>query len=204
MRTLAPFLFAACLSLSPAAAFAQQAIGEPSAPSVQEEEDQAEAREAISLDQLFADLKKQANPQAADRIARQIWQMWNSSGSETVDLLMGWAAKAMREENHALAESVLNHVVTLAPDYAEGWNRRATLFYSVNDYTRSLSDIERTLQLEPRHFGALSGLGTILQKTEQKRAALQAWKRVLEVYPANRDAQKTFIRLEDEVGGEGI
>jgi len=159
------------------------------------------APQASSLDQLFEALSHQTREDDAGRTVRQIWSHWTDSGSDTIDLLMDWAAKAIEAKKYAVAEDLLTQITVLAPDYAEGWNRRATLYFVMDDFGRSLSDIERTLQLEPRHFGALSGLGVILARTGADRKALTAWYKVLEIYPANRNAQKAVVELEEELAG---
>lgn len=169
---------------------------------VEPDEDIAVPRQAITLDQLFIDLRHQTRVPAANRIARQIWQKWTDSGSDTINLLMQWSATAMEAKNYATAEDLLTQVVTLAPDYAEGWNRRATLYFAQSDYGRSIADIERTLQLEPRHFGALAGLGLILDRTGKEKQALAVWYKVLEIYPANRRAQEAVVKLEEELAGK--
>ena len=158
-------------------------------------------RAPATLDELFVELRHQTRAPAAGRIARQIWQKWADSGSDSINLLMQWAAKALQDKNYATAEDLLTQVVTLAPDFAEGWNRRATLYFARSDYGRSIGDIERVLQLEPRHFGALAGLGLILDRTGAEQKSLETWRRVLEIYPANRPAQKAVIELEEELAG---
>lgn len=165
-------------------------------------EDIAAPRAAATLDDLFADLRRQTKVPAASRVARMIWSKWNDSGSDTVNLLMQWSAKAIEEKNYAAAEDLLTQVVTLAPDYAEGWNRRATLYFAKSDYGRSIADIERVLQLEPRHFGALAGLGLILDRTGAEKKSLETWYKVLEIYPANRKAQEAVVKLEEELAGK--
>ena len=109
------------------------------------------------LEKLFEQLARDPKPSSAEATAKRIWQNWLTSKSKSIDLLMGWAGKAMGVEDYAKAEDILDQVVVLAPDYAEGWNRRATLYFLIDDYSRSIADIESALALEPRHFGALSG-----------------------------------------------
>lgn len=153
------------------------------------------------LELLFAKLKKDPRHTSASATARMIWREWSASGSRSVDLLMSWAARAMGAKDYAKAQDLLDHVVVLAPDYAEGWNRRATLYYTLDDYGRSLTDIQATLSLEPRHFGALSGLAAIMQRVGKEKEALDAWYRVLEIYPANKQAQQAVITLEEKLAG---
>ncbi len=155
-----------------------------------------------ALDELFARLKRETNSVAARRTAQQIVTKFNDSGSATVNMLMGRAATAMATEKNALAEDMLTQVIVLAPDFAEGWNRRATLKYAKGDIGESLADIQKVLAIEPRHFGALSGLASILQKTGDDRKALEVWYRLLAVYPALREAQEAVIELEEKLAGE--
>jgi len=162
------------------------------------------AKKADSLDQLFSKLKKERHPKIAKRLSKRIWARWFKSDSASIDLLTGWARKAMNEKKYAVALDLLDQVTTLKPDYAEGWNQRATLHYFMQSYGKSLRDVERVLALEPRHFGALSGMGLIFQAFDQKKKALAAWYKVLEVYPAMTSAQKAVIHLEDEIAAKRI
>lgn len=156
------------------------------------------------LDKLFSDLKRQRNEKAAERIAGNIWQEWLKSGSASIDLMMQWSQKAIEAQKFDVALDFLDQVTTLDPDYAEGWNRRATVHYMMKSYGKSMADIEQTLRLEPRHFGALSGMAQIMADTDHKQSALEAWQRVLAVYPMMRSAQAEVATLSDELAGEGI
>jgi tetratricopeptide (TPR) repeat protein len=151
------------------------------------------------IDRLFGELRKQRDEVKAKRIASQIYGLWNESGSATIDLMMGWANDAIAEKKYPVALDFLNEIIVLRPDYAEGWNRRATLFFLMNDYTSAMRDIDRTLRLEPRHFGALTGMGAILRETGRKELALRAYERALAVYPMLRDAQKQAGEIADEL-----
>ncbi len=170
--------------------------GEKSAPEIKK------PIKKTSLDQLFSRLKTEADSKKAKHIERAIWQRWTQSGSDTIDLLMKWSAKAMKEENWAAAFDLLDQVVVLAPHYAEGWNRRATLYFLRSQYGRSMHDIEQVLKLETRHFGAMAGLGSILQRLDNDKRALVIWKHVLEIYPANKNAQKSVEALEKKLSGQ--
>ena len=141
---------------------------------------------------------------AAERIAGRIWNEWNQSGSASIDLMMQWAQKATEDQKFDVALDFLDQIVTLQPDYAEGWNRRATVHFLMKNYGKSMADIDRTLQLEPRHFGALSGLAQIMTETGHKQSALEAWQKVLAIYPMMRSAQNQVSTLSEELAGEGI
>ena len=156
------------------------------------------------LNDLFGQLKRERNEKAAERIAGRIWNEWNQSGSASVDLMMQWAQKATQDQKFDVALDFLDQVVTLQPDYAEGWNRRATVHFMMKNYGKSMADIDRTLQLEPRHFGALSGLAQIMAETGHKQSALEAWQKVLTIYPMMRSAQDQVSTLSEELAGEGI
>lgn len=162
------------------------------------------ARPVETLDDLFAKLKKERRPQIAKSISRRIWAKWNKSDSASIDLLTGWAREAMSKKKYSIALDLLDEVTTLRPDYAEGWNQRATLHYFMQNYGKSLRDVERVLALEPRHFGALSGLGLIFQAFDEKKKALSAWYKVLAVYPAMKSAQSAVVKLEEEIAARGI
>jgi len=158
--------------------------------------------QAQRIDALFADLKRESNERAAQRIAERITTEWRRSGSASIDLMMQWAGKAAEEKKFDVALDFLDQVTTLKPDYAEGWNRRATVHFAMENYAKSMSDIERTLRLEPRHFGALNGMAEILKEHGYKRQALGAFERILAVYPMMRSAQREFSELSDELAGQ--
>ncbi|MDM9625866.1 hypothetical protein QTL95_08160 [Rhizobium sp. S152] len=153
------------------------------------------------IDQLFAQLKRERDPDKASGIAAEIRAEWNDSGSATVNLLMQWADKAMEEKRTPAALDFIDQAIALKPDYVESWNRRATLNYTVDSYRKAMSDIEHVLDIEPRHFGALAGMAAILTETGNDQAALKAWERFLEVYPANRNAQEQMNTLSEKLAG---
>lgn len=154
------------------------------------------------LNELFASLKKTRNSRAAKRIADEIWGEWFRSGSASIDLMMKWSNDAVAKEQYNVALDFLDQIVTLSPEYAEGWNRRATLHYTMSNFNKSMADIQKVLALEPRHFGALSGMATILERNGKKKAALNAWQRTLSIYPAMKSGQAALIRLSDELEGD--
>lgn len=206
MKILKIICFSLALTNFALPANAQQSIVPPpdeetSKPILPPENNDAVIESNQTIDRLFDQLKKDPKESSSSATARMIWREWTASGSRSIDLLMAWSGTAMRSQNFAKAEDLLDQVVVLKPEYAEGWNRRATLYFNKLDYSRSLADIEKTLALEPRHFGALSGLAVIMQRLDREEDALKAWYRVLEIYPANQTAQKAVIELEEELAG---
>ncbi|MFU0505001.1 tetratricopeptide repeat protein [Pseudaminobacter sp. NGMCC 1.201702] len=165
---------------------------------------QAAATSESKLDALFRELKRERNERAAARIAARIQEEWNNSGSASVDLMMLWSQKAMEAKEFSIALDFLDQVVTLLPSYAEGWNRRATAHFMMHSFDKSMADIEHTLRLEPRHFGALAGMAQIMSVRGNKALALSAWQRVLDIYPMMRSAQNEVATLSEELAGEGI
>lgn len=159
---------------------------------------------AERLDALFVALKRAASEASAAPIAAKIQTEWSDSGSATVDLMLLRAGEAMARHDPGAALDFLEQAIALDPLHAESWNRRATVNYVASDYGKSLADIERTLSLEPRHWGALMGLGMILEDTDRKARALDAYMRVLEVYPASKGAQAAVGRLSEELAGQAI
>jgi tetratricopeptide (TPR) repeat protein len=206
MRNLFAFL-AACALICASASAGAADTAPPRSKSVAPKDGidaTAPKTRAQRLDELFVALKRERNEKAAERIAARIWQEWNRSGSATVDLMMQWSQAAVEKQKYDVALDFLDQVVTLSPDYSEGWNRRATVHFMMHSFAKSMADIERTLELEPRHFGALSGLAQIMKATERKQRALDAYQRVLDIYPMLRSAQDEVATLSEELTGEGI
>ncbi|MBA3447799.1 MAG: hypothetical protein H0T56_09360 [Pseudaminobacter sp.] len=164
----------------------------------------AAARTQDRLGSLFGELKRERNERAAERIATKIQEEWKNSGSASIDLMMQWSRTATEARKFDVALDFLDQVVTLSPDYAEGWNRRATVHFMMQNLGKSMTDIDRTLRLEPRHFGALAGLAQIMSLRGHKELALDAYQRLLDVYPMMRSAQSEISTLSEELAGEGI
>ena len=158
----------------------------------------------LSLDELFAKLPENATVPAGERIEQEILRRFNRSGSATADLLMSWATEAIDEKNYPLALDVLDQIVVIKPDFAEAWNRRATVYFLTDNYGASLADIRQTLALEPRHFGALAGFGMILKSMDRNDEAIRVLKRALEINPRLENVKEALDGLEKESGGEDI
>jgi tetratricopeptide (TPR) repeat protein len=197
MRKFFAFLPAIALTLTFAPAIGAEAPPSPPAKP-------AAATPESRIETLFGELKRERNERKAERIAARIQQEWSRSGSASVDLMMQWSQKAMQAQKFDIALDFLDQVVTLSPTYAEGWNRRATVHFMMRSFGKSMADIHRTLQLEPRHFGALAGLAQIMKERGSKELALDAYQRVLDIYPMMRNAQSEVATLSEELAGDGI
>lgn len=160
------------------------------------------ATEDQRLDNLFIRLKKERSTEQALGIANEIREVFTFSGSPTVDLLMQNASRAVNDKRYGAALDFLDQVTLIAPDYAEGWNRRATIHYLLGNYPKAMSDSARVLTLEPRHIGALAGIAGMLQETGHDRQALRAWEAYLAYYPADREAQGQLIELTNKLAGQ--
>ena len=197
-------LSALCAAALTAAALSPAAAAEPVAAPEKHAATTTEAKTENRLDELFGQLKRERNEKAAERIAGNIWTEWFQSGSASIDLMMTWSQTALDGKKFDVALDFLDQVVTMEPTYAEGWNRRATVHFMMQNYAKSMADISHTLELEPRHFGALSGMGQIMKNTGRNELALEAWQRVLDIYPMMRSAQNEVATLSEELAGEGI
>lgn len=153
------------------------------------------------LDALFADLKRERDEDKAREVANRIRLEWQESGSATVNLLMQWANKATADDKKSVALDILDQVIVLAPDYVEGWNRRATLHYQMGNFRKSMSDVNRVLALEPRHFGAIAGMATMLDEAGKSELAMRAWQQFLDIYPSDRKAQEQLGELAEKLAG---
>jgi len=161
----------------------------------------APTRADPQLDALFAQLEQAEDAQTATPVEQAIWARWADSGSPTVNILLERANAAESDGDAELAERFLDQASDLAPDFAETWNRRANLYYSTDDYPGAIAAIQETLKREPRHFGALAGLGLIYEELGQQRSALEAFRAALVIHPHYEVALQGVRRLEPRVDG---
>lgn len=161
----------------------------------------AEPSREARLDTLFEALRAETDSDAASDIENQILDLWLASGSDTVDLLMNWTLGAMERKQYPRALDFLDRIILMEPDYVEGWNKRATVYFLMDDYGKSLVDIGKVLELEPRHFGALSGLGIILRSLGEKERAKAAFRAALDIDPHLKNVREELDTLESETGG---
>lgn len=154
---------------------------------------------ADRLDELFARLHRAKSSDAAQGPEHDIWALWMTSDSPTADALLAQATRAMNDGAYAPSRRILDRMVELYPAYAEAWNKRATLNFMENRLDDSLADIGHVLDLEPRHFGALSGKGLVLEKQKKYSEAIDALNEALAINPnmtAIKDAIKAIQRIE--------
>jgi len=181
MKRLAPILFGLTLLASPT--LAQEARDSESVPVAPVTRQPPAEIRADMLDRLFARLQLSKSDEESQLVEHSIWKLWMSSDSPTAGVLMTQAVKAMNAQESDAALTILNNLVAVHPDFTEAWNKRATLYYTLGQYDKSLADVEKVLDLEPRHFGALAGRGMILREKGDLAGARRAFQDALKVNP---------------------
>jgi tetratricopeptide (TPR) repeat protein len=206
-RALLPAVFAAAAVL-PAELLSPPALAQSSHEFVQPPGDlphvQQHGDRTLSLDRLFEALKVAPDDESAKYVENRIWSMWIATDSDTTTLLMSRVKTAVDAKDVDLGIKLLSAIIEIKPDYLEAWNRRATLYYTKKDFDRSLADIHEVLKREPRHFGALSGLGMILQEIGDDKGALEAFRRALAVHPRLEHIQDLVKQRTEKVEGRNI
>ena len=162
----------------------------------------AEPSRTETLDTLFNTLKSADDESEATKAENAIIRLWMDSGSDTIDLLMSWAQEAIDDKDYGTALDFLDRVVTMKPDFAEGWNRRATVYYLTDKYGHSISDLARVLALEPRHFGALTGLGSIFREIGDDKRAIAAYGEALALDPHLAKVKEALDELQGDSGDD--
>ena len=157
-----------------------------------------------NLDFLFGALKAAPDADSAKQVENRIWALWLASGSDTANLLMTRAKSAIDSNDLDLANELLDAIVKVKPDYIEAWNRRATIHYMRKEFGQSLEDIRQVLIREPRHFGAMSGLGMILQEFGDEKHALDVFRRALEINPHMSKIDELVKSLAEKIDGRDI
>ncbi len=202
-RFLAP-VFAAAFAVT----FAVPALAEPGSwlepPSPKTLPKMARGNRTQNLEFLFGALKVAPDETSAKAIEQRIWALWAVSPSDTANLLMTRVRTAIQAKETDLAIKLLDGIVKIKPDYVEAWNRRATLYYVKKDFGSSLADIREVLKREPRHFGALMGLGMIMSEVGDDKQALEVYRRLLAVYPKMQRVPDLVKTLQEKVEGRDI
>ena len=157
-----------------------------------------------SLDLIFSELAVARDKQTAEALEKALKKEFLRSGSPSIDLLMQRGLEAFNAARFDRAFFYFDEVVTLAPEYAEGWNKRATVYYLRNDYTHALRDLEHVLRLEPRHVEAMIGLAVMLQDLGDNKGALDLYRRAKMINPWLEGVDGAIKTLQLEVEGRGI
>ncbi|KPQ16531.1 MAG: Tetratricopeptide repeat/TPR repeat [Rhodobacteraceae bacterium HLUCCO18] len=139
-----------------------------------------------------------------DVVEQQVYQAWSRSGSPSADYLLRRGRDALEDEDLDAAYDHLTALTDHAPDFAEGWNARATLFFQMGAYGPSMADIQRVLALEPRHFAALTGLGIMLEEMGELERALAAYRAAHAIHPHRPDIEEAIGRIEQELEGRTL
>ena len=163
----------------------------------------AVAQDAAKLDDLFARLLT-ADEGEAGRIETEIWIEWSKSGSPAMDLLLQRGKDAMNLGDNVQAIEHFTAIIDHSPDFAEAWNARATAYFYAGDFGPSVADIGHVLTLNPRHFGALSGLAMILEASGKPERALEVYRAALAIHPHMQGAAEAVERLAKEAEGQEL
>ena len=155
------------------------------------------------LDDLFAQLQSATDAEAVN-ITEDIWLEWSKSGSAAMDLLLRRAQNALAAGDAMTAVDHASALIDHAPDFAEGYNIRATAYFQLGELGLALGDIGRTLALNPRHFGALAGLGAIFEELNEPSKALEVYHEALKINPHMTDVKDAIARVETLIGGQEL
>ena len=160
------------------------------------------AQDEAEVDELFTEL--QGDTKDWQRIETKILEIWSKSGSDSMDLLLERGRTALQDGDYPKAVEHFSALIDHAPDFAEGYNMRATAYFLMGNYGLSIGDVQRTLALNPRHFAALSGLGIMLEELGDTTNALKAYKSAQALHPHHDDINEAIKRLEKETGGAAL
>ena len=151
------------------------------------------------LDELFATLEQTADGRLIRITENQIWNIWLQHSNSDVEELMQMGTARMNGQMYSEALLIFSRIIDNFPDYAEAWNKRATLYYLAGNHEASIADIEKVLALESRHFGALSGLGLVYIQREELGKAKQAFEDLIAVHPHSPNAQQNLRSVIDSL-----
>jgi len=156
------------------------------------------------LESLFEELRNTADPARAKSVEVRIWTLWLETKSASASVLVQQGIDAMAGDDHKLALESFDAAIAFAPNYAEAWNKRATLFFLMGDYAASIEDVKRVLALEPRHFGAWSGLGQMYETMGNLEGALAAFERAREIHPRMDGLDGQIEKLKAAIRAKNI
>ncbi|MCG8415106.1 MAG: tetratricopeptide repeat protein [Pseudomonadales bacterium] len=151
------------------------------------------------LDGLFERLLHSEDIASIRAIENQIWEIWLQHPNSDLERLMEIGTQRMNRQSYADALLIFTQIVESFPDYAEGWNKRATLYYLLGNFEASIADIEKTLALEPRHFGALSGLGLVYIQQRELSKAKEAFEDLMAIHPNSPNARQNLEFVTEQL-----
>jgi tetratricopeptide (TPR) repeat protein len=201
--TLAALLAGAPTFAEAAAAPEAQAKPEGQAPEAKPDEPALQTPAEARAD-IYARLSASKDADETAGLITLLLRAYSESGSDTGDLLLRRARQAISAQEYPDALKILDATIALLPDWAEGWNARATARYLDDDYDGSMADIAQTLKREPRHLGALMGMGTILEARGKTEDALKVYERALTIAPQWRNAKEAADRLKASLAGNEL
>ena len=156
------------------------------------------------LDAMFERLRATEDSVEAEHLTTEIWRIWRQTGDLDAARLMREGLRAMDENRYRSALESFDALIREQPEFAEAWNRRATLYFLMGEYAESVDDILHVLELEPRHFGALSGLGLIYMQLGDNQAALASFEQALKINPHLPGARANIAHIRQVIRDQTI
>ncbi len=158
----------------------------------------------VELDKLFLELKKDI-PSLSSRIAQQIWMLWSTHPTDQkLTSLLDEGSRLVQDQQYNRAIDVFTEAIKLDPTWAEAWNKRATVFYMVGEFQKSQDDIDKVLELEERHFGALAGQGMVNIQLKNYDKAKRSYQKAQEIYPALKSSKVMIEQIEELIKRQSI
>jgi tetratricopeptide (TPR) repeat protein len=156
------------------------------------------------LDKLFLELKKNI-PSKSSNIEQQIWLLWSTHPSdEKLTSMLDEGSRFVQDQKLFRAISVFTEAIELDPTWAEAWNKRATVLYMIGEFQKSQNDIDKVLELEKRHFGALAGQGLVNIKLQNYEKAIKSYQMAEEIYPAMKSPKLMIKQIEELIKSQSI
>ena len=156
------------------------------------------------LDKLFLELKKNI-PSLSSGIAQQIWMLWSTHPTDQkLTSILDEGSRLIQDQQLNRAINVFTEAIELDPTWAEAWNKRATVFYMVGEFQKSQNDIDKVLELEERHFGALAGQGLVNIQLKNYEKAIMSYKKVQEIYPTMKSPKIMIKEINELIKQQSI
>lgn len=140
----------------------------------------------LRLPPLFDQLYLSKDDKKINTITKKIWDIWHETNDVNIEADFYRGIESMRTQDLLMSIAFFTRVIEKKPDFAEGWNKRATAYFMIGEYDKSMFDINQTLKLEPRHFGALDGMGLIFMHLQQYNEAIKIYDQMLKIFPNNK------------------